>query len=102
MNNPPETLRTEATKVALRKADEAVNAWATLDFNPARERRVLQKIVASIRRARKQFDSKLFLVVIFGPLKAGKSTLTNCLAGEHVSLTGFGKETTLRPSMIVQ
>jgi Dynamin family len=39
---------------------------------------------------------------VFGPLKAGKSTLTNTLAGEYVSPAGFGKETTRRPSLVVQ
>ena len=39
---------------------------------------------------------------MFGPLKAGKSTLTNLLAREYVSPTGFGMETTLRPSIILK
>jgi hypothetical protein len=55
-----------------------------------------------IARKRRQFDAKLFFVVIFGPLKAGKSTLANALAGDEVSPTGFGKETTRRPSLILQ
>ena len=55
-----------------------------------------------IYRAQKQFSTNLFFVVAFGPLKAGKSTLTNAIAGEYVSPSGFGKETTLRPSLVMR
>lgn len=44
----------------------------------------------------------MFFILMFGPLKAGKSTLTNLLAREYVSPTGFGMETTLRPSIILK
>lgn len=52
--------------------------------------------------AQKEFNAQLFAILMFGPLKAGKSTLTNLLAGEYVSPTGFGAETTLRPSLIIK
>lgn len=54
-------------------------------------------------RAKREFDASLFFILMFGPLKAGKSTLTNLLARqEDVSPTGFGAETTLRPSLIIK
>lgn len=55
-----------------------------------------------LEHADREFDADLFFILIFGPLKAGKSTLTNLLAQEYVSPTGFGVETTLRPSIIVK
>lgn len=60
------------------------------------------KTYSILERAKKEFDAKLFFILMFGPLKAGKSTLTNLLAREYVSPTGFGLETTLYPSIILK
>lgn len=60
------------------------------------------KTLDLLKDAQKEFDTQLFAILMFGPLKAGKSTLTNLLAGEYVSPTGFGAETTLRPSLIIK
>lgn len=64
--------------------------------------KVFDKTAAILERAQREFDANLFFILMFGPLKAGKSTLTNLLAREHVSPTGFGIETTLRPSIILK
>ncbi len=61
-----------------------------------------KKTVEILDRAKREFDAGLFFILMFGPLKAGKSTLTNLLAREYVSPTGFGIETTLRPSLIMK
>jgi hypothetical protein len=97
-----ENIRTAETVALLKAAEELLSDWAVRDFSRATESGSLRGVVTRLQRARKQFDSKLFFVVVFGPLKAGKSTLTNALARTHVSPTGFGMETTIRPSMIVQ
>lgn len=65
--------------------------------------RFAPEVFEKILQARREYDSKLFFIVIFGPLKAGKSTLINCLTRhEELSPTRFGEECTLRPSIIVQ
>lgn len=64
--------------------------------------RCFKKTIAMLDRAKREFDANLFFILIFGPLKAGKSTLTNLLARDYVSPTGFGIETTLRPSLIMK
>ncbi len=61
-----------------------------------------KKTIEILDRAKREFDAGLFFILMFGPLKAGKSTLTNLLAREYVSPTGFGIETTLRPSLIMK
>lgn len=58
--------------------------------------------IDELDRSLKEFHSKMFFVVIFGPLKAGKSTMVNTLAHRYVSPTRLGKECTLRPSIIIQ
>lgn len=61
-----------------------------------------KKTFDMLDRAKREFDANLFFILMFGPLKAGKSTLTNLLARDYVSPTGFGIETTLRPSLIIK
>ena len=85
----------------LQQVDSVLAQWRKFDFSNALDAVGLEQVTRNMDRARRQFDSKLFFVVIFGPLKAGKSTLTNTLAGEYVSPTGFGKETTRRPSLVI-
>ena len=102
MSSQPAAIRTKETQILIENADSVLNQWRQLSFHNAVDSPGLEQIVRDIDRARRQFDSKLFFVVVFGPLKAGKSTLTNALAGEYVSPAGFGKETTRRPSLVVQ
>jgi len=101
MNHPSDSIRTKETQTLLQQLDGVLTEWRKFDSNRCLDAAELEQIVRNIDRARRQFDSKLFFVVIFGPLKAGKSTLTNTLAGEYVSPTGFGKETTRRPSLVI-
>lgn len=61
-----------------------------------------KKTLDLLDRSKREFEANLFFILMFGPLKAGKSTLTNLLAREYVSPTGFGIETTLRPSIIIK
>lgn len=62
-----------------------------------------KETLGDLDRSKREFDASLFFILMFGPLKAGKSTLTNLLARqEDVSPTGFGAETTLRPSLIIK
>ena len=101
MSEPCCSVRTDETKDLLAKLDKYFKNWQELDFISALYGVDLKQVFRDIDRARRRFDSKLFLIVVFGPLKAGKSTLTNALAGEYVSPAGFGKETTRRPSLIM-
>jgi hypothetical protein len=94
--------RTTETSTLLQALDSVLEAWRDLPLGNALGACALERLVREIDRARRQFDSKLFFVVVFGPLKAGKSTLANALAGEYVSPAGFGKETTRRPSLVIQ
>ena len=102
MNHPSDSIRTDATRNLLNQVDGVLSQWQSFDFTNALDATGLAQITRNVDRARRQFDSKLFFVVIFGPLKAGKSTLTNTLAGDYVSPTGFGKETTRRPSLVIR
>jgi hypothetical protein len=102
MNHPSSNIRTQATQMLLQRLDCVLDQWRKLEFNDALNPCGLEQIRRNLDRSRRQFDSKLFFVVIFGPLKAGKSTLTNTLAGEYVSPAGFGKETTRRPSLVIR
>lgn len=101
MNQPSADIRTEATKYLLEIVDSVITQWKIFDFSNALDAEGLKQIFRNMDRARRQFNSKLFFVVVFGPLKAGKSTLTNVLAGECVSPAGFGKETTRRPTLVI-
>src|SRR5437016_2934997 len=102
MDHPSDNIRTRETHALLRHVDSALTQWRKFEFTTAVDSSKLEEIRRSMDRARRQFDAKLFFVVIFGPLKAGKSTLMNALAGEYVSPTGFGKETTRRPSLVIR
>lgn len=66
------------------------------------EEKSIRLWVEELERSLKEFHSKMFFVVIFGPLKAGKSTMVNTLAHRYVSPTRLGKECTLRPSIVIQ
>lgn len=54
-----------------------------------------------LKRSEGQFSSKIFIMLVFGPLKSGKSTLVNCLAGYEVSPTALGISSTKRPSIVI-
>ncbi len=101
MNHPSSTVRTPETQNLLNGIDAALQDWKSIDLDPIFASAEFKQLICDIDRARRQFDSKLFFVVVFGPLKAGKSTLANALAGEYVSPAGFGKETTRRPSLVI-
>lgn len=89
------------TEYLLKKLDKVIERWKHLDYGAACYSTEFQQIFCDIDRARRRFESTRFFIVVFGPLKAGKSTLTNALAGDYVSPTGFGKETTRRPSLVM-
>ena len=61
----------------------------------------LQAILKSLVRARKEFDSTRFMVLIVGPVKSGKSTLVNIFARNYVSPTAY-EECTARPCIIAK
>lgn len=94
--------RKPTTQHLLDKLDDALKLLKSVPTDDAHARPKLDGIVQEIDRAYRNFGANLFFIVIFGPLKAGKSTLTNALAGEYVSPTGFGKETTRRPSFVIK
>jgi len=54
-----------------------------------------------IERAEREFNAKLFFVLVFGALKSGKSTLVNALSRSEISPSEFGRETTRRPVIIM-
>ncbi len=62
----------------------------------------VRRVVRQLARSRKEFDSKLFILLVFGPLKSGKSTLVNCLVRNEVSPTALGISTTKRPCIILR
>ena len=49
---------------------------------------VLNDVLCEVQRRRRAFDSKLFFVIAFGMLKAGKSTLVNTFIGKKVYRPG--------------
>jgi Dynamin family len=102
MNSLTPVHRKASTRHLLEKLGPALRSLQEVPLQGAYQGNQLSGIVREIDRAQRQFDSKLFFVVIFGPVKAGKSTLTNALAGDYVSPTGFGKETTRRPSFVIK
>ncbi len=61
----------------------------------------LRGVVRRLARSRKEFASKLFILLVFGPLKSGKSTLVNCLVRSEVSPTALGISATKRPCIIL-
>lgn len=62
----------------------------------------LKKALKKIESSRKDFDARLFFIVVFGPLKSGKSTLVNTLARQYVSPTRFARESTRRASIVIK
>ena len=63
----------------------------------------LQEKIKAFKNSLAEFNSNLFIVTTVGMLKAGKSTLVNLFAGTKLaSPTGFGKDTTLRPALVIQ
>ncbi len=60
-----------------------------------------EKIFKGLRRARKEFDSSRFFVLIVGPLKSGKSSFVNILTRANVSPTDV-LECTAIPTIIGQ
>lgn len=88
---------------ALRFVDEtAFPNWEKRLVESPRTRASLEPILEKLKRARREFDSRLFFVVIFGPVKSGKSTLVNSLAREYVSPTKFAREGTRRASIVIK
>lgn len=56
-------------------------------------------VISSLDRARKEFDSTRFFVLIAGPLKSGKSSFVNILTRKYISPTDV-LECTALPSII--
>lgn len=94
MKNDIEAIREELS--------ELINFYEDKNLQSLSYNKCFKKTVDMLDRAKREFDASLFFILMFGPLKAGKSTLTNLLAREYVSPTGFGIETTLRPSLIMK
>lgn len=84
------------------KLADLINFYEDKNLQSLKYNKCFKKTVDMLDRAKREFDANLFFILMFGPLKAGKSTLTNLLAREYVSPTGFGIETTLRPSLIMK
>lgn len=81
---------------------ELINIYEENNLKSLPYGKCFEKTLKMLERAEKEFKANLFFILMFGPLKAGKSTLTNLLARKYVSPTGFGIETTLRPSLIIK
>lgn len=64
-------------------------------------RALLKRIDEEIMRNIREFDAERFLLVVFGSLKAGKSTLVNAFAGKQISSMGAATETTLRANLVM-
>ena len=62
---------------------------------------LLKRIDDEITRNIREFDAERFLLVVFGSLKAGKSTLVNAFAGKQISSMGAATETTLRANLVM-
>lgn len=60
------------------------------------------KSLEKIQASRRDFDARLFFIVVFGPLKSGKSTLVNTFARQYVSPTQFARESTRRASIVIK
>lgn len=86
----------------LNELDQFLQKQKKQSVQSLRNTKTISSLLTDIERSRKEFDSTLFFVVIFGPLKAGKSTMVNALAREYVSPVKLGSETTLRPSIIIK
>ncbi|MCM1234641.1 MAG: dynamin family protein [Ruminococcus flavefaciens] len=84
------------------KLTDLINFYEDKNLQSLSYNKCFNKTVDMLDRAKREFDASLFFILMFGPLKAGKSTLTNLLARKYVSPTGFGIETTLRPSLIMK
>ncbi len=97
----PITVEAGETRALLKNLDEVVKEWQKFDYSSAYQDNDLKQICLNFDRAKRRFGSTSFFIVIFGPLKAGKSTLANVLANDYVSPTGFGIETTRRPSLVM-
>lgn len=59
---------------------------------------VLKELKKLINRSR-EFENSLFLILVVGPVKSGKSTFVNLVSRAYVSPTDF-LECTIRPSLI--
>jgi GTPase SAR1 family protein len=102
MPEPLSRLRLDVTKSVLRDVENFLAKYTEMDFSPYKNGDGIKDCLSGLKRAAKEFEANLFLVVVVGPLKAGKSTMVNCLAREYVSPTEFGKECTKRPAIILQ
>lgn len=96
-------MRTPETQELLDHLDHHVlPRWAEFRAGGTDHRELLIPVIDALHRARREFDSKLFFIVVFGPLKSGKSTLVNSLARDYVSPTKFAQESTRRSSIVIQ
>lgn len=100
-----QTTNDAATKTLLSVLENFANDWtyrlATVGPLDLEIQAALRGVVRRLTRSRKEFDSKLFILLVFGPLKSGKSTLVNCLVRSEVSPTALGISTTKRPCIIL-
>ncbi len=92
----------EAISSCMDDADQMIEQYINEEGLFQRFSSVSYELFLRLKRARKEFDSKMFFVVIYGPVKSGKSTLTNSFARQYVSPSKFGVECTARPSFIIQ
>ena len=77
------------------------NRTGPVDVGHQECRDLLKRIDDEIKRNIREFDAKRFLLVVFGSLKAGKSTLVNAFAGKKISSMGAATETTLRANLVM-
>ena len=96
-------LDAQRVKSMLRSIDDEIfPSWSRLLANAESTREELAPALEGVERARREFDSKLFFAVIFGPVKSGKSTLVNSMTRQYVSPTKFAREGTRRTSIVLQ
>lgn len=94
--------RTQATQDMLNEVGNFLDEYEHLNFENIKQSQSIKHSIKKIVRAQREFMANLFFVVVFGPVKSGKSTFVNSLARAYVSPTAYGIECTMRPSLIIQ
>lgn len=79
------------------KLDSFLTKYSQSDFGPYQQD--IKSVINLLTRARKEFDSTCFFVLIVGPLKSGKSSFVNILTRAQVSPTDV-LECTAIPTII--
>lgn len=88
---------TQSRENCMRKLDSFLKTYEKLDFGPYQKD--INKVINILSRARKEFDSTCFFILIVGPLKSGKSSFVNILTRAQVSPTDV-LECTAIPTII--